>query len=352
MERAKNISKSMIAYLKRAREYKEFIIRETKEYERGKRHLANMMGVEADGMTQRDVDDAIKYLLPSGLFDRRAKPIMRHPDLLYPVRKGAQFDASGRPNHFLFYTSKPNYFQALSDIGKHERALNQYEDEQLALGIIEPPQDARYAMSAKEWISYEEASKRFLEPITSEDFEYLIISLERLRNHPYSDRASKFFDTFTNDKPDQTLSLYIPDIHKDEKSGQIYAETITRHREHKIRVRTILNGSGKIDIMGNDILYFEAPYMRRALLFPLTVSNMLDKVDVIATGYYLPRNIGVASIAAAVRYSVSVSIAAFVDEQTREKMRLSGLLTFDFRQAERKKFGQEGARRKYTWKKR
>ena len=31
---------------------------------------------------------------------------------------------------------------------------------------------------------------------------------------------------------------------------------------------------------------------------------------------------------------------------------LAGLLTKDIRAKERKKFGQEGARRKYTWKKR
>lgn len=87
------------------------------------------------------------------------------------------------------------------------------------------------------------------------------------------------------------------------------------------------------------------------------------------------RRLGNASQAGAIRYGLSLALKSFVDRDTVEKMRLGkngwnvlwkwytvnigqfyffpvGLLTQDKRQKERKKWGQEGARRKYTWKKR
>lgn len=91
--------------------------------------------------------------------------------------------------------------------------------------------------------------------------------------------------------------------------------------------------------------------------------------------------------AGCVRYGIAMGLRCFVDAETREKMRLgkkffnpisylfhcdllkyqiakiyllilsffaftAGLLTRDRRNKERKKPGQEGARRKFTWKKR
>jgi len=52
-------------------------------------------------------------LFPSGLFDPRARPMMKHPDEIYPKRKAAEFDMNGRPFHSLFYTSKPNYYNLM-----------------------------------------------------------------------------------------------------------------------------------------------------------------------------------------------------------------------------------------------
>ena len=140
--------------------------------------------------------------------------------------------------------------------------------------------------------------------------------------------------------------------HAYKETGQIYTDIVSRKREHRVKVRTILNGSGKIDIDGHDILYFEAPYMRRALFFPLQLSGMLDKVDIFANVVMQPKRHGPGAVSGAIRSALSLSIAAYVDKETRERMRLAGLLTIDVRTRERKKFGQEGARRKYTWKKR
>lgn len=353
MERAaRNISKSMLSYLKRAREHKEFLLKETKEFERSKRHLANMMGLESQEMTQEDIDDAIKYLFPSGLFDKRARPVMKHPDILFKAQKDAQFDIEGRPHHHLFYTVKPNYYESLNQLGKILRDLDKYEDDQLANGIIEAPDNSNYNLIGRSWLSHDQCNDKFLETITGYDYDYLIKSLEHLLNHPYSARAKSYIEEFSREVIGQSVKLQLPEIHKDEETGSIYTDIVSRRREHEIRVKTILNGTGKIDINGSNILYFDAFYLRRAIYAPLKISGMQDKVDIIARFVRVPLKLGESSVSSAIRYAVSQSVAAHSDNETREKLRLAGLLMPDIRVKERKKFGQEGARRKYTWKKR
>lgn len=352
MERARNISKSMISYLKRAREQKEFLLRETTEFERGKRHLANMMGIETQEMTQDDVDKAIKYLFPSGLFDKKARPVMKHPSILFKAQKDAQFDVEGRPHHHLFYTAKPNYFESLSELHRNLRELNKYEDEQLAQGILNPPEEAKYNVSTRKWFGHDKMCDKFIELISEAEYDYLIRSLNHLRSHPYSMRAKPFLDDFSFEVEGQSLSLVLPELQKDQETGQIFTDLITRKREHEVRTKTILNGSGKIDIEGKDILYFKDIHVRRALLFPLQISGMIDKVDIISRIVRQPGGSVGSTVAGAIRYAVSQSIAAYTDPETRERMRLAGLLTVDMRVRERKKFGQAKARRKYTWKRR
>jgi len=352
MERVKAISKSMLSYLKRAREQKEFLLKETKEFERGKRHLANMMGIESQEMTQEDVDKAIRYLFPSGLFDKRARPMMKHPDLIYKAVKDAQFDIEGRPHHYLFYTALPNYYEHLGRIRDSVFELNNYEDEQLAYGVLDPPDGSKYNTAGRRWLEHLELCDKFLEKISDRDYEYLILSLKHLADHKYSERAKSLLDEFSVELPGQSLNLELPEILKDEESGQIYTDVTCKQREHIVRVKTVLNGTGRVEIEGHDILYFQAPYMRRGLLYPLQLSGMLDKVDIYAKLVNRPQKLGSSSISGAIRYAISKSIAAYVDEETRERLRLAGLLTPDTRRKERKKFGQEGARRKYTWKKR
>lgn len=38
---------------------------------------------------------------------------MKPPEEVFPQRKAAEFDETGRPFHFLFYTSRPNYYNLL-----------------------------------------------------------------------------------------------------------------------------------------------------------------------------------------------------------------------------------------------
>lgn len=342
----------MISYLRRAREHKEFLLKETKEFERGKRHLANMMGVESQQMTQADIDDAINYLFPSGLFDKRARPMMKHPELLFKAQKEAQFDVEGRPYHHLFYTTKPNYYENLSALSKLIRELNDFEDERLAEGILDPPEESKYTLSGRAWLTYDQLKDKFIEALDESDYAYFIRCLEHLTKHPYSMRAKSFIEEYSNELPDQTINLSLPELLHDETTGQIYTDIVQRHEQQVVRIKTILNGTGKIDIDGSDILYFEHPYVRTGLLSPLKLAGMQDKVDIFANLIGKSKILSATSVAICIRQAVSDSIAAYVDDVTRERLRLAGLLTKDFRNKERKKFGQMKARRKYTWKKR
>lgn len=38
---------------------------------------------------------------------------MKPPEEVFPQRKAAEFDETGRPFHFLFYTGRPNFYQVL-----------------------------------------------------------------------------------------------------------------------------------------------------------------------------------------------------------------------------------------------
>lgn len=53
---------------------------------------------------------AIQYLFPSGIHDKKALPMMKPPEEVFPARKKPQFDRTGRPFHYMFFTVFPNYY--------------------------------------------------------------------------------------------------------------------------------------------------------------------------------------------------------------------------------------------------
>jgi len=102
-------SLAMRAYLQRATQYNQFMEQQSHEYNIGKRHLANMMGADPETFTQKDIDAAIEYLFPSGLYDPKARPLMKPPNEVFPLKKDAEFDQSGRPFHVFFLYRKAKF---------------------------------------------------------------------------------------------------------------------------------------------------------------------------------------------------------------------------------------------------
>ena len=82
----KQMSSAMRMYLTRKREHDAFIAKERAEFDMGKKHLANIMGLDPDIMTQDDIDKSVQYLFPSGLAPE-AKPMMKPPEEIFPKQK-------------------------------------------------------------------------------------------------------------------------------------------------------------------------------------------------------------------------------------------------------------------------
>lgn len=59
---------------------------------------------------------------------------MKSPEEVFPARKAAEFDETGRPFHSFFYTGKPNFFKLLFDIVEEINKLNDLEERMLRRG--------------------------------------------------------------------------------------------------------------------------------------------------------------------------------------------------------------------------
>ncbi|KFD50204.1 hypothetical protein M514_08949 [Trichuris suis] len=323
------INKAMAAYLKTARERAEMMALEVEKYELGKRHLGNMMGMDPDTMTQDDIDKAIAYLFPSGLFSRSARPVMKHPGVLFPQPKAAEFGIDGRPFHPFFYTINPAFYEVMFDCAEKVEALKNIEDEQVKLGKMSP--DESLSLAGTTWISLEELEKHLTERISEVQYNNFIVAMNNLASQPYSYRERDFIMQFRISLTSNGLAtgvLTIPEIFID-PCGRQGAKAIGYRRKHSAEVILLTDGSGKVSIDGLDL-------------------GCLGKYDVEAQ----TSGGGESTKAGAVRHGISQALCAFIDEEAREKLRLAGLLTRDWRRHERKKVAQPGARKKWTWKKR
>ena len=79
-ESSRPVSYAMRDYLARKQRVDQFMAAERDAFELGRAHLASMMGVDLETMTQEEIDKAVAYLLPSGLTDKSARPLMKPPE--------------------------------------------------------------------------------------------------------------------------------------------------------------------------------------------------------------------------------------------------------------------------------
>ncbi|XP_016953995.1 28S ribosomal protein S9, mitochondrial [Drosophila biarmipes] len=341
------VSKAMRSYLKRANEHDEFMKTQHLEFQIGKRHLANMMGADAETFTQEDIDEAISYLFPSGLYDPKARPAMKSPEVVFPARKAAEFDETGRPFHSMFYTGKPNFFQLLHDIVAETNKLADLEERLLRRGN-KPDENQKLEIAGFQLLPKDQLELLLVESIADIEYSNFTNSMERLIASPYAYKSKAFIERFLKPLMDQSKQLEVPKPKIDEEGRQYITTYECLRKTARADVTVRLPGTGKISINGKDISYFEDENCKEQLLFPLQFSELLGKVDVEAN----VEGGGPSGQAGAIRWGIAMSLRSFVDQEMIESMRLAGLLTRDYRRRERKKFGQEGARRKYTWKKR
>lgn len=115
-------------------------------------------------------------------------------------------------------------------------------------------------------------------------------------------------------------------------------------------------GNGNFKINGKGLDYFKLMSNRQAVISPLQLVGWLGKVDIEANvegGTLAAEHLlepGETSRAGALRWGIATALAALGADA--EKLRLAGYLVRDHRMRERNKHAHDGARAKWTWKKR
>ncbi|XP_013137404.1 PREDICTED: 28S ribosomal protein S9, mitochondrial [Papilio polytes] len=343
----KKISKPMKAYLERAKEHDEFMKKQQFEYNIGKRHLANMMGEDPETFTQKDVDRAIEYLFPSGIYDPAARPLMKPPEEVFPARKAAEFDEAGRPHHFLFYTGKPNFFKLLYDAAENIQLLQQFEDKVIRKKATPDP-NGTLDLNSTFWLTKDQLEQLLVEKLTDLEYDNFKLVMERLVALPYSYRFKDFIEKYRKSLTSQKFSLEIPKPSYDDQGRACVTtyECLRKKARGDVTIRS--PGTGLITINGKDLTYFEDIQSREQVIFPLIFTGLENKVDIECN----VEGGGPSGQAGAIRWGIAWGLRSFVDKNMLEAMQVAGLLTRDHRRRERKKPGQPGARKKPTWKRR
>ncbi|XP_059184152.1 28S ribosomal protein S9, mitochondrial [Centropristis striata] len=325
----------------------EFVEKQVEEYHIGKRHLANMMGEDPENFSQEDIDKSIAYLFPSSLFEKKARPLMKHPEEIFPRQKAIQWGEDGRPFHFLFYTGKPSYYSLMHDMYGKIQEIERHQDRLKNDGKFSK-EGMPITLSSSRWLMQEELETLLVENISSHDYSHFIQLMERLVALPYCGREQEFVLQYRRDLEALSKKQTVPELQQDER-GVAFSTADGRRKTSKSSVILRDCGSGRVTINGKDYLYyFPVLQDRMQLMFPLQFTGTLGRFDLECT----VSGGGRSSQAGALRLAISNALLGFVSEQDMENMRQAGLLTPDPRVKERNKPGQEGARRKFTWKKR
>ncbi|XP_061571525.1 28S ribosomal protein S9, mitochondrial [Cololabis saira] len=325
----------------------EFFKSQIEEFDIGKRHLANIMGEDPENFTQEDVDRSIAYLFPSGLFEKKARPVMKHPEEIFPRQRAVQWGEDGRPFHFLFYTGKQSYYSLMHELYGKMLNIEKYQDRLRAKGLFS--KDAKQiSLGTSRWLIKEELETVVAESISSHDYDRFIQLMERLLSMPYSSTEEEFIQRYRRRLEAQSRQQIVPPLQTDDR-GVAFSTSDGRRKSCNSSVILRDCGSGRITINGQDYLqFFSVLQDREQLMFPFQFVGLLGRFDAdckVSGG-------GRTGQAGALRLAISRSLLSFLSEREGEMMRQAGLLTADPRVRERKKPGQEGARRKFTWKKR
>ena len=125
------------------------------------------------------------------------------------------------------------------------------------------------------------------------------------------------------------------------KSKKPYFYGTGRRKSSVARVHLFQNGTGAITINGRDIdEYFGLETLKLLVRQPLVLTEMVEKVDIIAT----VTGGGVTGQAGALRHGISRALL-LVNPEFRPVLKRAGYLTRDPRMKERKKYGLKAARR-------
>ncbi|XP_048771076.2 28S ribosomal protein S9, mitochondrial-like isoform X2 [Ostrea edulis] len=348
--RSEKISAAMKAFLKKAREHEIKVNIHTEEYELGRKHLANMMGIHPDEMTKDHINEAIQYLLPSGLFDKGSRPQFKHPKDFLPVNLEFPFDVSGRPHHYQYYTMKPYYYQMMSEAAWRTESL---KEEEIRIGLTgqAPKESMTHLTEEFDWMDTKTLIHTFKstysETVTEKDHKRFVEVMTKLSKMRLREQDVEFLRQYGSQKSLETKSADSGDDRKflTDETGRNYKTVNGFRKTAKARVTVYGEGKGSIEINGRGLDYFNNEYAREQILFPLLLTETLDGVDVRVT----VEGGGEMGQSGAIRHGLSKALLPFVSQQMCNKLSLAGLLDRDSRIKERKKPGQKKARKQFQW---
>uniref|UniRef100_A0A8C7GP81 Mitochondrial ribosomal protein S9 n=1 Tax=Oncorhynchus kisutch TaxID=8019 RepID=A0A8C7GP81_ONCKI len=217
-----------------------------------------------------------------------------------------QWGADRRPFHFLFYTGKQSYYSLMHDTFTKALAVEKHQDR----------------LRGKDLFTQDGLLLFFHVVCVSRQYARFIQLMERLLSLPNCSVEEDF----------QVQPLQY------DQHGVAYS---TGDGRRKTATGTVLlrdTGSGSISINGTNYVHYFPVLQDRIFMLHLTAGHSHGG--------------GHSSQAGALRLAISRAMLSFLSEGQVETMRQAGLLTPGPRIKERKKPGQEGARRKFTWKKR
>eukprot|EP00112_Aurelia_sp_Birch-Aquarium-sp1_P011646 Seg2447.5 transcript_id=Seg2447.5/GoldUCD/mRNA.D3Y31 product="28S ribosomal protein S9 mitochondrial" pseudo=true protein_id=Seg2447.5/GoldUCD/D3Y31 len=314
---------------------------EMKKYELGKRWLATMMGEDVETFTDDKIAEALQYLLPSHLFAKDARPLMKNPIDLFGKRKEMQADSSGRPLHAAFYTGQAPYHDLIYNIWTTLEKLDNM------------PQKSHEDISAESQTLYDKpllvrwAKQHEMEEILNcklaeHQYDLILRRLTRVAKHPNGDEFQNMLSKYQVNVSKGGKKLDIPEIDEDG-----YA-IVMGYRKNATAEVKLKEGSGKLMINNMPMTkYFRKFEHRQQIISPFLVTGQLGRFDVDAGVI----GGGESGQAGAIRYGISRGLLSF-SESFYQSLEEAGLLLRDPRIRERKKPGQKRARKKFAWVKR
>ena len=279
---------------------------------------------------------------------------MRPPSEIYPKFKTAHFDRKGRPFNSFFYTALENYYETLYELYNNYEDLNRIEDENNAKGV-RPTEADKFSLLTHSIIDKSKLEELFVEKLFDSLYNNFVNHLTKLIEHPYSALKNEFISKFTMEKIAQKSNVKQYEVLID-KHGKEYSQAFGKRKNLECNVKIYNNGTGIFLI--NDFLemnHFSYFLQREQILTPLVMADLIDKIDIYC--YFEPTDKPLriddqSRQSGAIRLAISKAICPFVNAETRELLRLNGLLQHDVRTKERKKPGLIKARKRPPFRKR
>ncbi|CAH8640688.1 unnamed protein product [Schistosoma guineensis] len=340
---------SVKSYLKNIEKNEMILSIEKKEYENGRKFLAQIMGYDPVHFTPEQVNEAIEYLLPSSLYAKRARPVFKEPHLVFPPQKQLQCDVNGRPLNSYFYTTHQNFHKIMNEaIYKLEEIKLHSDQSYFNRTTVKPTlKEVHYATSS-DFMSKINLMKMINETISDAQYKQWLVLMKRLSEHPLSYLVEEFIQHYKAQICGPTSEIKLPEPFMDSATNRKCVQAFGQKKNSLAEVTLYMPGTGDFTVNGARLLeIFPELGNREQIVFPLQQTNTVGKVDIIAT----VSGDGSSSLANALRLAIARCLASMLPiDQGKNRLLVTGLLSQDNRFAERKQPGQRKARKKPIWK--